>query len=825
MIVHAHLSDTSQHRTRFRFAWNREVIAACIVVAGIVSVASSARATDALSHSPVSADPDDRTRVQLRVSGLPSPNATDPIGVAALNVMQEFLRTHPHIDLKPAEGIQLENMVSEVTTVMMVAGGIAPDVIQMNFRSTDTFVSKGMIAPLEEFLDREPPEVREKILSRIPPQVVPVVNRIGPHGSRHIYGLPTSFSFTGLYFNKDLFRRAGLPMRAPENWVEMAAFARKLKETDPGLRPIFLLGGTRASWNLLSFLWSAGGEAVIEIAPDDWRAAFDSPEAVAAYEFYYELVEADQLAVRTGGSASPQEMRQTGMVFGYVGDSIQLDPRKFGFGPVPKGPDGVRGAEINSRVLGIFSQIEDPAVREAAWQYVRFMASETAERVKINSLVSMGLASQVNPVMLRRYGHTAYLRLIPPGLEEAFEEALSSGKPEPYGRNCNLVYNEMTYPLDQILLSPEIARFWRDGNRDAARAEISAILQKAVVKTNERMLGFVPEERMKTRRIVAAITVVAIGIIFATVGCHVWRVFSKAGNMSSKPVVSKGLLPWLCLAPAALLTIIWNYLPLARGTGMAFYDYQLILPSRFLGLDNFANVLFDAAFWNSLVATLHYAAWILTVGFVAPILLAYALHLIPKHKVAFRVIYYLPAVISSAAVFFLWRELFGAGSILNQILQMFGFDARRAWTDDPHLAMLSCVLPGIWAGVGPGCLIYLAALKTIPVEQFEAAEIDGAGFLAKTRLIVFPGLKGLIIINFTGAVAAAFHGATNILIMTGGGPNGVTEVSSLLLFFEAFTRLRLGHATAMAWIIGSMLIGVTVLQLQRLSNMEFKTAK
>jgi ABC-type sugar transport system permease subunit len=113
------------------------------------------------------------------------------------------------------------------------------------------------------------------------------------------------------------------------------------------------------------------------------------------------------------------------------------------------------------------------------------------------------------------------------------------------------------------------------------------------------------------------------------------------------------MLPWLCLAPAALLTIVWSYLPLLRGTGMAFYDYQLILPSQFVGLDNFANVLFDGAFWNSLVATFHYAAWILTVGFVAPILLAYALHLIPKHKVLFRVIYYLPAVISAAAVFFL----------------------------------------------------------------------------------------------------------------------------------------------------------------------------
>jgi multiple sugar transport system permease protein len=464
-------------------------------------------------------------------------------------------------------------------------------------------------------------------------------------------------------------------------------------------------------------------------------------------------------------------------------------------------------------------------VRRAAWEYIKFMGSAEAEKIKVETLVDMGLANQVNPILLRRYGFDAYLRLVPEGVEEAFQESLKNGHPEPYGKNCNLIYTEMTYPLDQILLSQRIRSLWDEGRIDEAKGVMKGILERAVVKTNERMLGHVPPEAMKIRRIVAFVVAVAIFGGFIWLGIHVWQVFSKASRMMSQPVVSKGMLPWICLAPAAILTLMWNYLPLARGTGMAFQDYQLILPSTFVGLDNFANVLFDAAFWNSMVATLHFAAWTLTAGFFTPILLAYALHLIPRHKIIFRVIYYLPAVVSAAAVFFLWRELFGADSILNQMLRLMGFEAKRAWTEDPHLAMLSCVIPGIWAGAGPGCLIYLAALKTIPVEQFEAAEIDGASFLDKTRLIVCPGLKGLIIINFTGAIAAAFHGATNILIMTGGGPNGATEVSSLLLFFEAFTRLRFGHATAMAWIIGSMLIGITVLQLQRLSSMEFKTVK
>jgi len=763
--------------------------------------------------------------LRLRVSSLAPAGATEPAAVADLRVQQEFLRRNPGIELIAAEGIRIEGTVSEVTTVMMVTGGIAPDVINMNFRSTDSFVRKGIVAPLEPFLDAETPEERARILARIPSQVEPVVKRVGPGGGRQIYGLPRNLMFSGLFYNRDLFRRAGLPQRAPKDWNELMEFCRKLKALGPSVNPLFLSAGTSASWNLMSFLWSAGGEAVVERAPDEWRAAFNSPEAATAYEFYYRLVEADRVVKRGGSLASPQELESTGMIFGYVGGILSIDTEIFGFGAVPTGPGGLRGSEINAGVLGMFSGIANPAVRQAAWSYLKFFASEDAERIRTETFVDLGLASQVNPVLLRKFGFDQYLALLPKGLEDEFAEAFRTGKPEPYGKNCNLVYSEMTHPLDQMLTSSLIARLWKEGDMAGVRAETTRILNAAVERTNERMLGYVPPAQMTQRRWVAFGAVALILAGFVVVGWRVSTVFAEAGRRMAQPVSSRGLLPWLFLAPALLLVLVWKYLPLARGTTLAFLDYQILLPSRFVGLDNFANVLFDPAFWNSLVATLHYAAWTLTLGFVAPILLAYALHLIPKHKIMFRVLYYLPAVISATAVFFLWRELFGAESVLNQILRLCGFEARRAWTEDPHLAMLSCILPGVWAGVGPGCLIYLAALKTIPIEQFEAAEIDGAGFVQRTRLIVYPGLKGLIIINFIGAVAASFHGATNILIMTGGGPNGATEVTSLLIFFEAFTRMRLGHATAMAWILGSLLIGFTVVQLQKLSNMEFKTAK
>ena len=760
--------------------------------------------------------------VEVRVSGLPNSVQEDPASIAGRRVIERFQELNPDVRLVPAEGIRLPNVVDEATTIMMIAGGISPDVLELNFRSMDTFVSQGLVSPLDGFVQAADAAGRG-VSERILPQVLPVVRRLGPGGEEHLFGIPANFMVMGLFFNKDVFRRAGLPLRAPADWVELREFARKIKALGNGYEGLWMTSGANASWNLISFIWSAGGDAVKEVGPNDWRAVFDDPGSVEAFRFYYQMVDVDRTVIRA--ASLPGEQRaKVGMFFGYVGGTMD-NPRNVGFGTVPRGPHGGRGSEINAKIYALSSSVTDPRVREAAWRYIEFMSGAEAERVRTEALVEMGEAIRVNPRLLREAGYTQFLALLPEGFEDDFERALREGRPEPYGRNCNLIYQEMSYPLDRILLSKEIRADWLRGDDTAVTGRIQKILTEAVANTNERMIGFVPPEVMKSRRFVALLVVAGIVLTFALVCRRVFRIFAEAAEKASRPVSGAGWTPWLCLFPALALIFLWNYVPLARGTVMAFQDYRLVMDSAFVGLDNFASVLFDRSFWNSMLATLHFAAYALTLGFFTPILLAYALHIIPKHKVVYRTLYYLPAVISGTAVFFLWSALFGTDGPLNLALRFFGFEAQRAWTQDPYLAMLSCVIPGIWAGAGPGCLIYLAALKTIPEEQFEAAEIDGAGFFQKTWNVVYPALKALIFINFVGTVAAAFHGASNILIMTGGGPNGLTEVMSLKIFFEAFTRLRFGPATAMAWILGSMLVGLTVIQLQRLSKMEFKSAR
>ena len=285
-------------------------------------------------------------------------------------------------------------------------------------------------------------------------------------------------------------------------------------------------------------------------------------------------------------------------------------------------------------------------------------------------------------------------------------------------------------------------------------------------------------------------------------------------------------------------------MPMFQGSALLFQDYRVVGGSTWTGFNNLADVLFSADWWSSVYNTLRYMILTLALGFFAPIILAILLQEVSCAKIVYRTLYYLPAVMSGLVVIYMWRLFYQSGptGILNQVLQQLTdclnyvlvpigslFNSAYtgitfepiAWLDDAKWAMLACVIPTVWASAGPGCLIYLAALKGVPDDIYEAAEIDGANFFQKIWNVTLPTLKALIIINFVGAFIAAAQSGGMILIMTFGRAD--TEVAELHIFKEAYTNLQVGTAIAMAWILGISTLLFTIYQLKKLSNMEFKT--
>ncbi len=787
--------------------------------------------------------------VTIRVFGLPELNSPHIKSKLAKAIIDEFYRHYPNIRVKPATGLVIEGKGLDMVSLMQIAANIAPDVLYVNFRRSDTYISQGFLYPLDEYVKK----LSTEELKVIPDKLWPVIKRNGPpDGKKHIYAWPTQPLIRAVLYRRDLFQAAGLPDRAPRNWDELMKFARKLTDPEKGTYGLFIYMDEEMAWEWLMYLWSAGGDAIVKDKNGQWRCVFDSDAAAESALFFTKLIrqkwkkkyirngkvivkEIEGVVYRDVDPLKDWNMGRIGMRCEYIGFDNMINignPDLVGIGPPPAGPTGKRGTELNARMMGIYAGIKDPKVRQAAWNYIHFWMSKDARRVMVDTLVKNGYARFAQPEMLKEFGYTEYARLIPKSWQNAFKEAVKFGKPEPYGKNCQLIYRWMTKPLGQILYDKEIIDAINRGDDDFALKKIKKILHKGVEQANEKMIGIIPPKVKRFRNRVAFVVIIIIATVFTLVFRDIWRVFSppkdelinsKTGNWQFR----KYKIAYLCLLPAIITIALWQYYPLLRGILMAFEDYHVTGGGKFVGLENFADVLFDDEFWYSMWVAIKYSLIYMTFGFTAPIILAILLQEVPKGKILYRTIYYLPAVITGLVVIFLWKTFYKPTGLLNQILNFIGITSNRAWLQDPKTALICCIIPVIWAGMGPGCLIYLAALKTVPDDLYEAANIDGAGIWKKIIHITLPSIKALIIINFVGAFIASFQSANFILAMTGGGPYtpyGATEVAGLHIFYTAFFYLKFGIATAMAWILGLMLIGFTLIQLRRLRNMEFRTA-
>jgi ABC-type sugar transport system permease subunit len=374
------------------------------------------------------------------------------------------------------------------------------------------------------------------------------------------------------------------------------------------------------------------------------------------------------------------------------------------------------------------------------------------------------------------------------------------------------------------------------------------ILKRAQADMDQKLLGYTPPEVLARQRAWAlGILVCFLAVVSGITGVLIAKarrsreVFEERlpAGISRKRI-------WLflgtCLAPATLTILLWAYYPLARGLVIAFQSYKIMEPPKWVGLDNFIGVFTQPVFYRSILNSFLYVGLSLAIGFFLPIFLALALNEIPRGKVFFRTIFYLPAMTSSIVVSLVWRQFYDKAEtgmlntllapvithVINPVWTLIGqkpVPTANDWLGNPTLAMFAVVLPGIWAGAGAGSILYLAALKNISPERYEAADIDGANWRQKIMHITLPGLKPLILINLLGVFIGGFKAMENIFVLTQGGPLNATRTIGLEVWQNAFMYLKFGYATAAAWVMGSILIGFTLIQIRYLVKMKFTTSR
>jgi putative chitobiose transport system permease protein len=258
---------------------------------------------------------------------------------------------------------------------------------------------------------------------------------------------------------------------------------------------------------------------------------------------------------------------------------------------------------------------------------------------------------------------------------------------------------------------------------------------------------------------------------------------------------------YLFLAPALVLLGVFTFYPVAFGTALSLYDYDVISPPRFVGLAHFRALREDRFLWIALGNSVKFLL-------VVPVLQALSIGLAvatnaPLRGIRwFRAAYYLPVVTSMVVAGLMWRWLYEQDGVINFFLTQAGVLAKPiSWLGHPDLALYAVMFVTLWKGLGYYMVIYLAGLQGIPPEFEEAAVTDGATRWQVFRWVTLPLLRPSILLASTISAIAALKVFEEVYVMTGGGPMFRTYTMFFYIFDKGFQQLELGYAAALAVVL------------------------
>lgn len=279
----------------------------------------------------------------------------------------------------------------------------------------------------------------------------------------------------------------------------------------------------------------------------------------------------------------------------------------------------------------------------------------------------------------------------------------------------------------------------------------------------------------------------------------------------------EALTGWLFALPILLYFGIWVFLPILAAFGLVFVNWDGLAPlstAQFVGLTNITQLLSDDAFLESFGNTFVYSVVVVSAGTILGLLLALALNGLTRFTGFVRSIYYLPVMLPGTAMALLWTLLYQpAYGLFNQILAFVRLPTSH-WLLGTESALLSICLLVIWKSVGWYMIIFLAGLKSIPEEFYEAARIDGASGWRQFWAVTLPLLKPTTLFVLIVSCIDGLQVFTPVYVMTQGGPAGATDTVVYHMYIAAFTSLQFSYATAMAVFLFVVILLVTLFQMR-----------
>jgi multiple sugar transport system permease protein len=288
---------------------------------------------------------------------------------------------------------------------------------------------------------------------------------------------------------------------------------------------------------------------------------------------------------------------------------------------------------------------------------------------------------------------------------------------------------------------------------------------------------------------------------------------ASAGSKGLSIATREALAAYLFILPSFLGFAIFLLVPMVMSAGLSLYDWELLRPPFFIGLDNYRDLFRDPLFKTVLFNTAYYAFGLVPLNIVISLSLALWLNTKLRGLTFYRLAFFLPVVTVTVAVSLIWKWMYEPRvGIVNAALGAFGI-AGPNWLADPFWAMPALIILGLWKGFGYNMVLFLAGLQGIPSTLYEAAMIDGANAWQRFWKITLPLLSPAMFLAVILTVISSFQVFDQAFVMTAGGPSNATNTIVLYIFQNGFLFFKMGYASAIAWALFAVIFTFTLIQM------------
>jgi multiple sugar transport system permease protein len=734
----------------------------------------------------------------------------------------EFMRRHPNIDVRllsmGAGGMNPQKLMTSV------AGRVPPDVVRQDRFTIGDWAARDAFRCLDGLIARD---------------------RLRPDDFYHAcwqeavykgraYAIPHGTDDRALYWNRTLFRRAGLdPDKPPRTWEELLRYAKLLtkRRRDGSFEQIGFIPNYGNSW-LYLYSWQMGGEFM---SPDGRTCTLDNPRTRKSLQWMVDVYDAlggaDAVsafsATFLGEEMDPFFTGKVAMKIdgNWVLNNIARWAPKLDFdvapAPIPASrlraePPFDNGEPAYITWSGGFSLAIPrgaPHV-EQAWEFIKWMTSPEgvliANRVQRGYNLSIGRPFVPNMSANMRADEAVFKRFAPRAAKfreplRLFMDLMRVSKFRPVTFVGQRLWDEHVRAFETAIYhKKDPATALRDG-RAVVQRELDKVFEKARYP------------RLDWRGPIAL-----IAGVFALIFGGVWWLVRRAGPVG-KLMRAEAVSGYLFASPWIIGFLAFTIGPILVSVVLSLCDYDVLHAARYVGWQNYRE-LFGGE-WPYVWKALYNAAYLAGIGIPLGMVTGLAIAMLLNTRVMgmswYRTLYYLPAIVPTVASAVLWLwvlnpydyGLVNAGW-KGTLTPWFGVPA-PTWLSSEKWAKPGLILMGLW-GAGGGMIIWLAGLQGIPQHLYEAAEIDGAGAWSKFVHVTLPMLSPTIFFVMIMGTIGALQTFETVYVMTGGvgGPVDATLVPVLYLFNNAFRFFKMGYASALAWLLFWIIMFFTLIQLK-----------